>query len=173
MATPKTGSISFSQLNSEIMRTSTTTQRSLNEAAQRLGYGATSQVSMSDLRGCAGMTITCGSTYVPATKYVPGYNIDGYTTYTSPVTGSIPNYDWMVVSDCEVRELADTDDVTTGLVITSGGGGEPVDGYRASQLARLAIANTLYSHSAVGNTAATVSYDMPTSGTRTLGLKFT
>lgn len=70
-ATPKTGQISFADLNTGILQASSTAQLSMNSAGFNLGYGSTAQLSMSNLRGCYGVTAT---TYLsPGTKYVPPY----------------------------------------------------------------------------------------------------
>lgn len=71
IATPKTGQIAFSDLNDGILQTTTTAQLDMNTAAQRMGYGTTAQVSISQLRGCVGLTTSF--TFQPASKFTPAY----------------------------------------------------------------------------------------------------
>lgn len=99
MATPASGEISFSDLRSEIMQSSSgaISIGGSGGAGERLGYGTTAQISMSDLRKAWGATITCGS-YTDKfgttsgystglgigslndTTYTPGYTVDSIAT---------------------------------------------------------------------------------------------
>jgi hypothetical protein len=107
MATPASGEISFSDLRTEIMQSGSgaISIGGSGGAGERLGYGTSDQISMSDLRKAWGATITCGTytdkfgttngysaTFSPAlgsmnsSTYTPGYGID------SIATGSGINY---------------------------------------------------------------------------------
>jgi hypothetical protein len=69
VATPKTGQIAFSDLSDGILQQGTTSQLNMNTAGVRMGFGSTSQLSISELRGCVGLSTSF--TLQPATKFVP------------------------------------------------------------------------------------------------------
>ena len=70
-ATPKTGQIAFSDLNTGILQAGSTASLNMNTAAQRMGYSLTEQVSISLLRGCIGFATAFS--LIPASKFVPAY----------------------------------------------------------------------------------------------------
>lgn len=164
MATPATGAISFADLNSEIVRQSSTAQLSMNTAAQRLGYGATSQVSMSDLRKSYGATVTAGlfnggggDIY---TGYDPGFGI-GSVDY-STITGS------MTLS-AAVSLTLDSDLQYSDIVFAN-----YITGYNGTDVNRVAIANDVKTiDSAQANSVSIIPYAFPSFGTFTIGIRFT
>jgi hypothetical protein len=164
MATPASGAISFSDLSSEIVRQTSTAQLSMNTAAQRLGYGSTSQVSMSDLRKCYGATVTAGlfnggggDIY---TGYDPGFGI-GSVDYAT-ITGSMTLYG---ATSYTLNGVLQYSDVIFLNYIT---------GYNGTDVNRVAIANdTKTIDSAQANSVSIIPYEFPSSGTFTIGIRFT
>jgi len=160
MATPATGAISFSDLNTEIMQVGSTTQRSMNSAAQRLGYGATSQVSMSDLRKAYGATVTCG---VYADKFVV---ITGYDT-TYPI-GSVD--DSLIVGSQNLDGAATANSINYAYWNTL------ESGYEGTNVNRIATADTLRTTdipNSDSNTLIFTGYSgFPGSGTVTIAIRW-
>jgi hypothetical protein len=174
IATPKTGAISFSQLNTGILNASSTAQLNMNTAAQRLGYSTTGQVSMSNLRGCTGGEFTIGQYYdskidVTYTGYVGPLStgsITGelYATNDGIVSGIYNNKPGNLTPPGPVAsfELVDPDDLFS----------VPPTGWNADAVTRAAISNTERTISGAGGLYVPVTYTMPVSGTTTWGLKF-
>jgi hypothetical protein len=132
MATP-TGQISFGDLSVEILQAGSTSQRNMNDAAVRLGYGSTSQVSISNLKKAWGCTITEGQ---QTDKFGTQYGFDQYLfTYGSSddtsITGST------VLQYAKFISGANT---ITGFFIP----GTPTyeTGFRATDVGRLAYGGT-------------------------------
>jgi len=98
VATPLTGQIAFSDLNSGILQQGTTTQLNMNTAGARLGYGSTSQVSISNLRGCFGLTVS-SFTFQPANKYSPAYYYAAPGVTFSPSGDTIQTIIQITLSD--------------------------------------------------------------------------
>lgn len=163
MATPATGAISFSDLNTEIMQVGSTTQRSMNSAAQRLGFGATSQVSMSDLRKAYGATVTCG---VYADKFV---TITGYDT-NYPI-GSVD--DSVIVGSQNLNGAATA---FTGSTTNYAYWNAVETGYEATNVSRIATADTLRTAEIGLSDTYTLIFSgysgFPGSGTVTIGIKW-
>jgi hypothetical protein len=165
MATPTTN-FGFSSLNTEILQRTSTTSIGLNDAAVRLGYGATSQVSLSDLRRAYGATVTCGSF---SSKFL---SLTGYSSAFGP-TGSI---------DDNVINVSSPNATLNGVYSIVGGNTlasleTTASPFLGSQCQRFATVNT--QRTITGNTAEAnfidigTSYTFPSSGTVTIGLKWT
>lgn len=163
MATPTTN-FGFSSLNTEILQRTSTTSISLNDAGVRLGYGATSQVSLSDLRRAYGATITSGQ-YTSKFLSFTGYNKD-----FGP-TGSVDNM--TINASSPLATLNSFFSATGGNTLAAFTTGNP---FFANQLSRVATANTVRTRTGnladpnfcdIGN-----SYTFPTSGTVTVGFKW-
>lgn len=134
-ATPKTGQISFADLNTGILQASSTAQVDMNTAAQRIGFGATSQLSMSELRGCYGVATTWN--VQPATKYAPSY-------YYSPEYTHSPAYDAFYM----VQDAYGGSDSISFLYLSGTGW----DGTNLNRFAVAATLKTYTSGSAYGGT---------------------
>lgn len=162
VATPKSGQIAFSDLNSGILQAGTTAQLDMNTAGARLGYGSTSQLSISNLRGCLGFTT--GFTLQPATKYTPAY-------YQSPqlsLTYS-PNSDFVYY--VQGPGVINTDNIS----FYAPGFADPSAGWKATNITIVAsenttrtIDNSLTSNSVVQFTPAIIN----STAVRAFGVKF-
>jgi hypothetical protein len=132
MATPTTN-FGFSSLNTEIFQRTSTTAISLNDAGAMLGYGATSQVSLSDLRRAFGGVVTSDTL---ATKF---YTFTGWDNGSLGfgVIGAITNR--VVTSGGSTLSLVGTFDTTTNYLIMD----NSVTPFKANQVTRFAAANTL------------------------------
>lgn len=167
MATPS-GQISFADLSVEILQAGSTSQRSLNDAGVRLGYGATSQVSISQLKKAWGCTITEGSF---SDKFGSQYGFDAFfysygSTNDSTITGTTS----LVASKS-----------SGGGTSTQfwGGSGVYETGFRATDVGRIAIAGVSYAFGASNNDGSGVPDEISISsglydgvGTSTLGIKW-
>ena len=167
-ATPRSGQIAFSDLNTGILNAGSTASLNMNTAAVRMGYGSTSQVSISLLRGSSGGTFTIG--YSPPSKFLPGYY--GYSQVFSigSITGDTYSSPWKV-SDITQMQGAPS---TTRFFLSSGAPdyNVPSSPWRAYDITRACIADAVQSGSADSNQNFNTSYNMPTSGTLSWGLKF-
>lgn len=133
MATPS-GQISFGDLSVEILQAGSTSQRSLNDAGVRLGYGATSQVSISQLKKAWGCTITEGSY---SDKFGVQYGFDQYiylfgSSNDTSITGST------VLMWAKYGSLGGS----SGAGFWINGSGTYETGFRATDVGRLAFGDT-------------------------------
>lgn len=164
MATPATGAISFADLSVEIMQASSTSQRSMTSASQRLGYGATDQVSMSDLRKAYGATVTIGSY---SSKF---FTLYGYDTvdYGGGATGSI---DDNVITGTQTLQACAEYTTSSGNTLFQFNSIET--GFEGTNVNRAAIADTTRTLGTSNTDYRFVTYSMPASGTVTIGLRWT
>lgn len=172
-ATPKTGAISFSQLNTGILNASGTAQLNMNTAAQRLGYSTTGQVSMSNLRGCTGGEFTIGqyydskldATYTGYELFFSTGSISGelYSPSNGRVTGiyNLKPGNLTPPGTSSQFNLDDPDDL-----------GPPASGWAGTDVTRAAINNTQRTIFNTVSTQVDITYTMPVSGTTSWGLKF-
>ncbi len=164
MATPTTN-FGFSSLNTEILQRTSTTAISLNDAAVRLGYGATSQVSLSDLRRAYGATITSvreENKFYTATGYNSGIPIGSVDDDTISASSPVQTlYGAFTIFGSPNQSF-----ITLGA--------DPATPFQANQVIRAATANTVRTITAnTNNTEFQISsYVFPDSGTVTIGLKF-
>ena len=156
-ATPKTGQISFADLNTGILQAGSTAQLNMNTAGVRMGYGSTAQLSMSDLRGCYGVS---ASTYLaPGTKYVPPF-------YRTPEYTHSAAYDAFYI----VQGTFGQDDNINFLYVSGAG-------WDGSNLNRIAIDGGTKTYTA-GSPASSYGYVTPnfvpttTTASFTVGLRF-
>lgn len=166
MATPATGAISFSDLRGEIMQ-SGSGAISLNTAAARLGFGSTSQVSISELRKCYGATITAGTQNVSGKGF--DFTFDGYIVST---IGSIDND---VLTSGQVLEAAYTFYDFGVLQATVLEFSFPsTSGFESTNVNRVATANTTRTISSTSSDEVflATSYVFPSSGTVTIGIRW-
>jgi hypothetical protein len=167
-ATPRSGQIAFSDLNTGILNAGSSASLNMNTAAVRMGYGSTSQVSLSQLRGCSGGTMTIG--YSPPSKFLPGYY--GYSDIFNigSITGDTYSSPW------RVSDITQPDGFpsSTRFFLSSGEPdfNIPSSPWTAYDITRAALADAVQSGSADSNSNFNTSYNMPTSGTITWGLKF-
>lgn len=171
MATP-TGQISFGDLNTEIMQAGSTTQRNMNDAGVRLGYGSTAQLSISQLKKAWAATVTEGTS---SDKYGSYY---GFQTSPSvnPACGSIDDSSITASSTCFQTSYG----TFGGSAVTQWSGFE--SGYRATAIARWAIGGTnITGFTTVDATdpstydylaSSASQYGLDGSGTVTIGLKW-
>lgn len=168
MATPKTGAISFSDLNIELMQEGSTAQRSISSAGARMGYTAGSQVSMSDLTGCFGGTVTAGT--FAGDKYMS--TVDGYFDgYAGSVDDRVYTPGGYIKSIYE--QYAENPNLTQIII-----SGDPTNlttppaGFYGTNINRVALADTTKSINTSATNGVDVVYNMPGSGTVTFGLRF-
>lgn len=162
MATPTTN-FGFSSLNTEILQRSSTTQIGLNDAAVRLGYGATSQVSLSALRRAYGATITSGSY---TSKFI---SFTGYNPNLGP-TGSIDDNIVNVSSPAVTLNSFVT--FSSGNTIASFTTASPFLGSQCQRVATGNALRTITGDTTQANTVEIASYTFPSSGTVTIGFKW-
>jgi len=160
MATP-TGQIAFSDLNGEILQATTSNQLNMNTAGVRLGYGSTSQLSISELKKAYGATITCGS-YTDKFGTITGYN-------PSVAIGSIddgqytPGY---YVVSCSSGTFGGTNSLYTDPAST---------GFLPSGINRIAASDSLRSVTGADDPSGQTQFDgslFPGSGTATFGVRW-
>jgi hypothetical protein len=168
-ATPRSGQIAFSDLNTGILNAGSTASLNMNTAAVRMGYSSTGQVSLSQLRGCSGGTFTIG--YVPPSKFISGFY--GYSAIIGPA-GSITGEIYQ--SPFRITDLTQPDSVpsSTRFYLSSGSPNftAPTSPWRASDITRACIADAVRSGTGADDTTYNTNFNMPTSGTLTWGLKF-
>lgn len=173
MATP-TGQISFGDLNTEIMQAGSTTQRNMNDAGVRLGYGSTAQLSISQLKKAWAATVTEGT------------SSDKYGSYYGFQTSPNPNPACGSIDDSTITSggsyLFQTSYGTFGgSTVTQWDGLEA--GFRATAITRWAIGGTnITGFSAVDDdgspgssdylASSASAYGLDGSGTVTIGLKW-
>jgi len=184
MPTPASGAISMNDMRTHINRA---TGSSISMSEMRDRYGGSGAISFSDLYDAEGFTIN------PARYYASGKffsaNNDGWSAGGFPTAfGSVsPNESngmvqfaansylkWVFednlynagYTDVGIIHTNDPDnfDDAFGNTITAG--------YKGGDITRIVLANTSYSITAAGNTGASVSYNMPISGTVHCLVKF-
>lgn len=165
-ATPRTGQIAFSDLNTGILNASSTAALNMNTAAERMGYSTTGQVSLSLLRGSSGGTITIG--FQPPTKFVPGFY--GYSSVysTGSITGAIYQSPFRVQS----LEGPGSPSTVTSFFLADGSYAAPTSPWRGLDVTRACTANASRTITGSTDSGVVITYAMPTSGTITWGLKF-
>lgn len=166
MATPTT-TLGFSNLNTEILQRTSTTQISLNDAGVRLGYGATSQVSLSDLRRAYGATITSGS-YTDKFFSFTGYDrLPIGSGNTGAIDDDTINAASPLVKIAYFASFAGSNTIAY-LDQTS-------SPFLGSNIARVATANTLRTVRSTDANTIDIGqgWSFPSSGTVTIGLKWT
>lgn len=170
MATPSTGAISFGDLSVEILQASSTSQRSITSASERLGYSTTATISMSDLRKAYGATITCGQY---SSKFV------SLTGYSAAIGGGFGSMDANTVQG--TRKISDA---IKNILVTNGinyialvDTGTPAEtGFDGNNTSRVATSNTL--RTLLNCDVGTIRIDantanlFPTGTTVTLGIKW-
>lgn len=165
-ATPKTGQIAFSDLNTGILNAGSTASLNMNTAAQRMGYSTTGQVSISLLRGCSGGTISIA--FQPPTKFVPGFY--GYSAAygLGSITGATYQSPFLVQS----LTGPGSPSTVTSFFLADGSYNAPTSPWQGTDVTRACTADT--SRTITGTTASGVdiTYTMPTTGSLTWGLKF-
>jgi hypothetical protein len=176
MATPASGQISFADLNTEILQATGSTQLNMNDAGVRCGFGATSQLSLSQLYKAWGCTITEG-TYTD--KFGTNYGYNNYLyTYGSTNDSSITSSTNLMAA--AYGTLGGTTDVSWWAgPLGSGGPAAYQTGYRYNNLSRLAFGGTSVSFTTQDGQPGTVpdgasvsgSY-FDGSGTTTVGMIF-
>jgi len=160
-ATPKTGQIAFSDLNTGILQAGSTTSLNMNTAAQRMGYSLTGEVSISLLRGCIGFATAF--TFYPASKYVPAY-------YAAE-----PNLTYSPAGDKIVSVVGSSGFGYDGAGLSGGSpGSDPSIGWRGTSATRIVVNDSSRTLSpAATNTAV---YGTPSildsTASRGIGLKF-
>jgi hypothetical protein len=168
IATPKTGQIAFSDLNVGIMNAGSTASLNMNTAAQRLGYGGTGQVSISNLRGCAGGTLTVG--YRTGSKFIPGgYGYDTVLSSTGSATGVTYQSDGTYVA--QMMDL-DSDSNRIFCNLLQPDASPPFSGWQGTNLNRAAFDNAERTITSAEPAVFDVAYTMPTSGTINWGLRW-
>ena len=164
MATP-TGQIAFSDLNTELLRAGSTAQLNMNSAGQRLGYGGSSQVSISELKKSFGATVTCGTYtdkfgtttgFAPGIGPPPGIGSMDSATYT-------PGYSFSYLA--------------TGFGLNSLQSSPSAPGFAFDTINRFALDNSTRGISIPGYPASAdvLPFDgpaMPGSGTITMGVRW-
>jgi hypothetical protein len=160
MATP-TGQIAFSDLNTELLRAGSTAQLNMNTAGVRLGFGSTSQLSISELKKAWGATITCGSiTNKFGTR-------SGYDSSVSPAIGSMDSITYTPGNEIGT--------IQTGEFGTSYGGYFFLPGYLPTNVNRWCLADASRTIDSACNDSGIVywsGYNMPTSGTVSFGIRW-
>lgn len=171
ISTPQSGQIAFSDLNVGILNASLTAQIDLNTAAARLGYGSTSQVSISNLRGCTGGTLTIG--YRAPDKFISGGY--GYDAVFTPFAGSATGVTYRPAPESTyLYRIFDVDSTTgeTEFAMWNADFTEPPSGFQGTSVTRAALADGQRTLGSSTSTVVAVTYTMPTSGTISWGLKF-
>lgn len=177
LATPKTGQIAFSDLNTGILNASSSAQLNMNDAAFRLGYSTTGQVSLSQLRGCTGGEFTIGFAYDSKL----GLEYYGYSEYSQygggfgSATGTLyRTNDGEVESIYNITFTLGSPGAGTTFLLYDPDGfyGNPAAGWTGDDVTRAAIANVQRSIGSTTVISVDVTYTMATSGTTTWGLKF-
>jgi hypothetical protein len=166
MATPATGAISFADLNTQLLQAGSTAQVSMNSAAQRLGFGATSQVSISELRKAYGATVTCD--FFSDFKFV---SLWGYFAFFP--LGSVDNAS--IVSSQTLEIAGTAGDGGLNPVSTSFGFVNVASGYEGTNVNIVATANTSRTIDSGPTTSTEVymtGYNFPSSGTVTIGIRW-
>ena len=167
--TPKTGQIAFSDLNTGILNAGSTASLNMNTAAVRLGFGSTAQVSISNLRGCTGGTLTVG--YRTGSKFVSGGY--GYDRVIS-TTGSATGVTYRASDGTAVNQMMDLDFDNNRVFCTMAKSdtSAPDAAYDAPALNRVAYDDSVRSIISTGAGSYDCTYTMPTSGTISWGLRF-
>lgn len=172
--TPVSGQISMSSLRSEIMQSGSGQIRLRADAGNRLGYGTSTNVKMSDFYRAWGATVTCSSsTTIYGTDY--GY-VNGDNGYNGGLgMGSIDDVTITPTLNCNAAFTSAAD--SAERINFS----YPMDnGYAASNLARLCRDNELKTYSATGEGTGITDLpyvlwydvDFPGSGTVTIALQW-
>lgn len=171
IATPQSGQIAFSDINVGILNAGSTAQLDMNTAAVRLGYGSTSQVSISNLRGATGGVVTIA--YRAPAKFVPGGY--GYDSLFSPQAGSATGITYRPAPESTfLYQIFDGefDTGTTSIGMWNADFSSPPAGWQGTNVTRAALGDGQRTINTADSGGLTVAYTMPTSGTTTWGLKF-
>jgi hypothetical protein len=141
MTTPVSGQISFSSLRSQIMQSGSGQVRLRADAGNRLGYGAATNVKMSDLYICWGATIASDGWQDKFSNQFYGVLYDVLSGL--PNVGSIDNTQPMPGMNVNsVYTNVDGNSATLELYF-SGGASGPYLEYPTANISRLCTANAL------------------------------
>lgn len=184
MPTPASGQISMNDMRTHINRA---TSSSISMSEMRARYGGSGQISFSDLRNAEGFTITAARYYTTSKFFSAnndGWGSGGFVGTFGSVSPNESNGMVQFAANSYMKYLYEDNlfnQGTTSLGIkennnnddyNDGNGNTITAGYKGSNITRIVIANTSYSITGSGNTFATVSYNMPTSGTLHCLVKF-
>lgn len=166
-ATPRSGQIAFSDLNTGILNAGSTDSLNMNTAAVRMGYGSTSQVSISLLRGCSGGTITIG--FYPPSKFLPGSY--GYSALYSigSITGATYQSPFLVTALTGPDSFPSTQ---SQFLLTDSSYIAPTSPWQGLDVTRACTADTSRTITGTADLSVDITYTMPTTGSLTWGLKF-
>jgi hypothetical protein len=184
MPTPASGAISMNDMRTHINRA---TGSSISMSEMRARYGGSGAISFSDLYDAEGFTIN-PARYYSSTKFFTSNN-DGWSTGGFPgVFGSVsPNESNGMVQFASSSFLKwvyednvfDPGSTTLGIDnntdpddFSDSSGNTITAGYKGGDITRIVLGNTSCSIVTSGNTFATVTYDMATSGTVHCLIKF-
>jgi len=184
MPTPSSGAISMNDMRTHINRATTS---SISMSEMRTRYGGSGAISFSDLRNAEGFTIN-PARYYQSSKFFSANN-DGWSSGGFPgAFGSVsPNESNGMVQFAANSYLKwvyqdniyDPNSTTLGVKentnnddYADGNGNTITTGYKGGNISRVVLGNTSCSIVTSGNTFATVTYDMATSGTVHCLIKF-
>lgn len=184
MPTPASGAISMNDMRTHINRA---TGSSISMSEMRDRYGGSGAISFSDLYDSEGFTIN-PARYYASSKFFSANN-DGWSVQPTllGVFGSISptesNGMVQFAAASFLEALYEDNIYDPGLTVVAlrpdnnpdnwpGDSNTITAGYKGGDISRVVLANTSRSINAQANNYASVSYDMPTSGTIHCLIKF-